>query len=264
MKFAMDFCSTSILRPNILEQCYLSFQKNLVDIDLKECRLFLNIDCVPNTQSLWAWGNGAAWPYTPKDNIAVAERFFGSVVTRIESKRPSLHKAINWMWSQVESRYVFFLEDDWKLLRPVSVMDILDKFKSKKLQQVRLRWEPDEFYRRGRTLTYGLAPSVCRKFFCKHYVNKIKRVKYCNPERFLKKHNPSPGRKVLLYPDSGQTVIDIGCDWKQDNKLWVRVSVDNGQWIRKDTYTKRCKEWWLKRSKLKNKYTPDVIMKEKT
>jgi len=258
----MDFCTTSLLRPDIMERTYSSFQKKLVGIDLKDCRLFLNIDCIPNELSLWAWGEGASWPHVPEDNIEVAHRFFGSVVTRIEKKDPSLHAAINWLWSQVESEYVFFLEDDWEFYRPVHIEKMLKKFQKKSLQQVRIRWEPDKHFK-TRHLTYGLSPSMVRNKFCKYYVKRLKLERHCNPERFLNLPLPSK-QKVTLYPSSGQTVGDIGSGWKVYNKLWMRVSVTTGEWIRKSTYTPKCKRQWSKLCKQKIRHAPDVIFKDNT
>ena len=142
----MDFCTTSILRPRLLRKCYQSFSKNLNGIDLSKCRVFLSIDPVP----------AAPWKHTAQQNIDVASEFFGEVVYRV-SDTPSLANAVKWMWTQAESDFIFLLEDDWELLRPLSVDSMLKHFeRNSLLEQIRLRWQDTSWYKgRKRKVLHG-------------------------------------------------------------------------------------------------------------
>ena len=43
----MDFTTTAVARPKILNQTLSSFSENLKGINLKDCRLIINIDPLP-------------------------------------------------------------------------------------------------------------------------------------------------------------------------------------------------------------------------
>jgi len=47
MSIIMDFTTTAMVRPHILDRTLGSFSKNLQDVNLKECRLVINIDPLP-------------------------------------------------------------------------------------------------------------------------------------------------------------------------------------------------------------------------
>lgn len=122
----LSFTTTAMSRPSILKRTYESFTKNLTGVDLSDIRLFINVDPLPVDVDR-------------QEVIRIAENFFPNVVTRLPSS-PSFSSALNWLWTAVDTEYIFHLEDDWLLTERVSVPDLIARFiKTPTLYQVVLR-----------------------------------------------------------------------------------------------------------------------------
>lgn len=98
---------TATRRCEILETTLSSFRRFL--FRGATCRGILNIDPVGSNSS------GEVWK--------VARKYLDSVVVR-SAAEPNFPKAFKWVWMQSEADFVFHLEDDWELLRPVD-LDVL-------------------------------------------------------------------------------------------------------------------------------------------
>lgn len=105
--------TTATRRPEILARTFESFRQYLfTDAVLEKIpvELIINVDPV---------GQG-----TLRDMISVARAHF-QVITLRDPEAPSFPAAFKWAWYQaaehVTARYVFHLEDDWELQRPIDL-----------------------------------------------------------------------------------------------------------------------------------------------
>lgn len=208
MSVTMDFTTTAMARPMIVDRTFASFSKNLQDIDLKECRLFINIDPLPSGVKR-------------KKVIAVAKKYFKEVHYNLP-KKANFTAAVNWIWSNAESEFIFNLEDDWELIRPVSVPHLLTYFeKRENLFQVILRAY------RYRYRTCVLSPSITHRRLYSAVGGNLNTT--INPEAQLRGERfgikmPTSGGKgkkpLIIYPKNSRTVIlrDIGRKWIRKTK----------------------------------------------
>jgi len=111
----IDITMTSVLRPSIVEETLKSFCKNIF-IDRDRYRLIINIDLVGEDVKA-------------KEILKVCARYFNKVIHNIP-REPSFPKAVIWAWSQTTADWVFHLEDDWLITRPVDIDDMLSILKS--------------------------------------------------------------------------------------------------------------------------------------
>jgi len=201
----MDFTTTAMTRHEIVDRTFDSFSKNLQGIDLKDCRLFINIDPLPE---------GAQ----RKLVIKVSKKYFGEVIYNTP-KKANFSVACNWLWSNAKTEYIFHLEDDWILKEKVNMKDLLRYFdKHKNLQIVQLR-----AYR----FTYdkiALSPCIMHKRLYQAIGGNLNEDR--NPEVQLRGEKfgivmPYPTLKIpfegkiITYPKSSKKIIlkDIGREW---------------------------------------------------
>jgi len=207
----MDFTTPATVRPEIVDATYSSFSKNLKGIDLKKCRLFINIDPLPNGVNR-------------KGITEVAKKYFKKVYPNYPEK-PNFTAACNWVWSHAETEYIFHLEDDWLLLEKVSVPKLLKYFGThSKLMEVALR-------------AYNYHYSVCPLSPCVMHRKYYKAVagnlnEEINPEIQLRgrkfgiempSHDSkiSPKGNVIVYPEERKRIIvkDIGREWLKNSRF---------------------------------------------
>ena len=105
----VDITMTATRRPDILRRTLESFTKLMFSPVLDQVRLVVNVD-------------PAGLPISSFDIIDVCREFFpnGNIHCRLAAE-PSFGSAFCWTWSQVSAPWVFHLEDDWELLRPVEL-----------------------------------------------------------------------------------------------------------------------------------------------
>ena len=132
---SLEFTTTACNRPEILEQTYQSYTRNLNNIDFKKSTLYINIDPTPNNTNILSVVN-------------VAKKYFGNVVYNIPNE-PNFAQAILWCFQQVKGEYFFHLEDDWNLMREVNIHDMIGIIKSPNIFQCILNKKninPKELY----------------------------------------------------------------------------------------------------------------------
>ncbi len=210
MPLKMDFTTTAVARPMIVNKTYESFARNLKGINLKNCRLFINVDPLP--------------PDVNRKNVVkVARKYFGEVHANFPEEA-NFTAAYNWIWSNAETKYIFNIEDDWQLIREVNVRQLLSFFeKAPKLMQVALRAY------RYRYLSVALSPSILHERFYKAVAGNLNPKR--NPEAQIRGKNfglKMPARslkishkgKVIGYPGNIKQIAvrDIGRGWMKRSK----------------------------------------------
>ena len=227
----INVTTTATLRPDILDRTLNSFFANMfVDRDV---RLILNIDPV---------GDSA---YTPGDVLEVATKYFGHAVNAHVADDGNFSAACIRVWSAVESEYFINLEDDWELIRPVSLDDMVRLMDAhSNLAILRLPFTDSEttrakqwnlwypwngvFFQCPRELkgTAGFCnhPSLIRKEFMHRITPNMD--PYLCPEKQIKGHSPVMRRILEQYeygvfqiPQSEKAVVDIGRQWLYEHKL---------------------------------------------
>ena len=233
----IDITMTATRRPEIIEQTLSSFEKNL--FEGHDAELILNIDPVG--------------PGNPLDVLELAGRHFPVKALRTP-REASFPKAFQWAWSMAEAQYVFHLEDDWLLTRPVDLRKLMAILEIKKIASVRLPAFPagpetmknwnKVFMWTGRYyappegeewLGFCGHPSLIRGRFvqeCAHLIDTS-----LNPEKQFHSGNPSLNEefrkwKYVVYgepanPPAPPLVVDIGRGWieksgwrKAGSKAW--------------------------------------------
>jgi len=114
-KYKIDITMPAVIRPALLQRTLESLIKNVVD-DMSRFRLIINVDPIGENLK-----SGKV--------VKTAQSLFPNVVFNIP-KTPSFAKAVKWVWSQTETKYVLHFEDDWIVNRKVDINDmikILDK-----------------------------------------------------------------------------------------------------------------------------------------
>ena len=202
----MDFTTTAVARPKILDRTLASFNKNLRGVNLKECRIVINIDPFPRKANR-------------KAVIQVAEKYFKEVKYNLP-KVASFPAAYKWVFSNAETEYIFNLEDDWELRSKIEISKIMEYFKKNpKMIQVLLRAY------RYHYRTCALSPGV---WHMKFYEAAGKNLKTdLNPEAQLRGERwgiimPTRAMKAVkaknfvgVYPQSLKHVVvrDLGRAW---------------------------------------------------
>ena len=119
----IDICTTATIRPDILNRTLESFKRNLIGD--YPCRMIINIDPVGEHQNA-------------QEVVDVCKKYFNVPVIRFADK-PSFPYAFLWCWQNAFSEYVLHLEDDWELLEPIWLQDMINELgRSKNLAMLRL------------------------------------------------------------------------------------------------------------------------------
>jgi hypothetical protein len=207
----LDFTTTAVARPKIVDRTYASFHKNLKGIEFDKCTLYINIDPLPASVDR-------------NKVIKVAEKYFGKVVANTP-EQGNYTQAYNWCWSSAQTEYIFNLEDDWTLKEEVNVDRIMRFFDAhKNLFEVALRAYP-YVYQKCPT-----SPAFLHERFYKKVGGNLDPT--LNPETQLrgkkfgikmpcKAENISHEGKVCVYPKNVKKVIlkDIGREWIESSKF---------------------------------------------
>lgn len=191
----VSFTTTATCRPEILRETYRSFSENLKDLDFSNVTLYINIDPVPD-------GSLA------QDTLEVAQAHFGRVVHRF-SEKGNFTAAVNWLWSTASTDYIFHLEDDWTLDRPVSMDELMSHFENPKVMQVALRAYPYEYKK------LCLSPSIWSKTLYKRFAGKL--VETSNPEVQLR--TDFVNSDMIRCVGSKPVIFDIGRKWLDEQGL---------------------------------------------
>ena len=201
----MDFTTPAMARHEIVDRTFASFSKNLKNIDLKKCRLFINVDPLPK--------NGKQ-----KEVVKVVKKYFGEVIYNYPTKA-NFSAACNWLWSNAESTCIFHIEDDWVLNQPVDVNYLLKFFeKYKKLLTIQLRAYRFKYDK------IALSPCIMHKNLYQAVGGNLRED--INPEVQVRGEkfgiimpypsgNISHKGKIITYPKTSRKIIlqDIGRAW---------------------------------------------------
>jgi len=201
----LDFTTTAVARPKIVNQTFKSFSRNLKGVDFGSSRLFINIDPLPSDVDR-------------QEVIDVAEKYFGTVVANCP-KKGNYTTAYNWVWGRAETEFIFNLEDDWAMTEEVHIDKLLAYFDgSETMYEVALR-AYEYPYR-----TCPTSPSVMHERYYKKIAGNLDPT--FNPECQLRGRKwglkmPSKDPKVthkgrvIAYPEKRSHIVlkDLGRDW---------------------------------------------------
>ena len=205
----ITFTTTATIRPELIDQTYLSFSKNLIGINLKECELVINVDPMPGDQLK-----------NREKVIDVAKKYFGKVTHRFPEK-PSFPDALRWCWTNTRTKYLFNLEDDWVLLTKVNVNDLIALHrKDKSAIGVSL----NAYLFSLNPFRIRLSPCLLDGEWARQAAANLSSVG-C-PEKQLRNKIPKPLiRRMLNYPPYshpkfGKIIVgDTGRKWRESKKL---------------------------------------------
>lgn len=234
----IDITMTATLRPEIIEKTLQSFRAKLFhDVD---AQVIVNVDPVG--------------PGSVDDVLGVVYGNFPVKAVRTP-REASFAKAFKWAWSMADAEYVFHLEDDWLLARPVDIRKLMGILQIEQIASVRLpqfaagletmkNW--NKIFRRAGRYYYEPPQGEDWLGFCGHpTLIKGEFVRRCaplidenlNPEKQFHSGNPELNKefgkwKYVVYgepadPPSPPLVIDIGRQWmvksgwtKAGNRAW--------------------------------------------
>lgn len=111
-----DFVTTSINDPDLLYYTYNSYNQYLKNINLKQCKLIINIDPIPNNSNI-------------QKNIEVCKYFFKEVVYRIGTS-PNFTKGNLWCLSNVKTEYFFYIQSNKSIQKEVDFNKMLNMFET--------------------------------------------------------------------------------------------------------------------------------------
>lgn len=227
--------TTATCRPEILERTFSSFRRNLFTDDvLKDIpvKLMINID--------------RTGPGSIPDVINVCAKYFKDIKIAIPAT-PSFPRAFCWLWNEAagepDAEFVFHLEDDWELMRPVDLTRMISILRvSPLVQSLRL---PAFHAYPGYMKNWGnffmwtgnyYEPPEGEEWlgFCGHpSLIKAEFVRRCaplidpgmNPEKQFHRGNPALNAefhkwKYVVYGEPADPlplIMDIGRDWMVEN-----------------------------------------------
>lgn len=230
----IDITITAMSRPEILRRTLKSFYSNMLRYHINMINnIFINID-----------PGGTA---TQLETAKVCGEFFdpAKIVTHLPNKA-SFPKAFIWCWQQAlrsKSSCVLHLEDDWELLTPIDIQQMLIiLYLYPGLSILRLSAFPSSTHILkcwGKLLSWngtffevppnlrGLLgfcghPSLIRKEFIQHVLPHLDDTR--NPEKQIKGGHSKFGQYILSHrfgvyhhQDEPASIKDIGRRWMIDN-----------------------------------------------
>ena len=228
----IDITMPTTLRPEILERTLDSFCKNLF-IERDRYRFIFNIDPVGEDCE-------------PAAILNLAKQYFSNIKYRIAEK-PLFPAAVIWCWNQVEADFIFHMNEDWELTRPINIdhmISLLNKHQNLaclRLNKMDINANPDNIVVFGgckyipnpdgfllasrRDNQFGTNPELIRGTFVKTARRLFK--PYQNTEKQFRRGHPEMFKQVVmkwdyaLYAKPGDSVLirDIGKEWMKNNKF---------------------------------------------
>ena len=224
----IDITMTATRRPELIRKTLGTFLSKLF-FRTNDCRLIINVD--PAGRDMQSF-----------EIIDLCREYFPDIICSCPNE-PSFSKAFKWVWSQATADFVFHLEDDWELLRPVSLVKMIEIMRNNPdLAILRLAWKPTdtgsaknwkyffpwngEFFEcpqeLRRTVGFCGHPSLIRGEFIRNTVSYIDETR--NPEKQFH-HGP---REIMEEVDKWRygvfagrnqppAIRDIGRQWMIKN-----------------------------------------------
>lgn len=119
MSIKIDITMTATPRPEVVEKTLQSFKDNLFNSAPElDYRLVVNIDPIPGFYD------------RIEETKEICKRFFPTFSIRSLHTDPNFAVAFKWAWDNIrpDTQFIFHLEDDWELLRPVNLLEMLELF----------------------------------------------------------------------------------------------------------------------------------------
>jgi hypothetical protein len=217
------------LRPSILNRTLKTFTKNLF-LDKSRFRFIFNIDPVGEN-------------CLPEDIVDIASTYFDNILYNI-AETPSFPKAFIWCWQQASSDYLFHMNEDWELVRPLDIdvmIDLLEKNKNLACLRLNKMAIPSgpvihifncDYISKGDYLLagrrddqFGTNPELIRGSFYKKARKYL--VDNKNPEKQFRSWHEQMFKNVVtkwdyaVYARPGDKVLirDIGKNWMKKNNF---------------------------------------------
>lgn len=210
----IDITMTATLRIKIIEETLKSFCENMLT-DRNRYRLIINIDPI---------GNDAI---SSVDIMNLLKNYFDDISCNF-STSPGFTQAVIWTWNQIESDYVFNLQDDWKLLRPINIdymIEILEN--NPKLAGLRLNKEETIANEDETDFTYCPRISLNPTLFKSEFIKGVTPLMTANenPEKQLRPSLKSERGRFIRQWNNGiyikesrkRIVDDIGRIWMKNS-----------------------------------------------
>lgn len=209
----IDIVMTATLRPEILKITLESFCSKML-INKDDYRLIINIDPIGEEKE-------------SKEVLEVASNYFNNIEYKC-SDTPNFTQAVMWTWNKANSKYIFHLQDDWKLLRSINIdymIEILEN--NPKLAGLRLNKEETIANEDETEFTYcpriSLNPTLFKSEFIKG-VTPLMTVNE-NPEKQLRPSLKSERGRFIRQWNNGiyikesrkRIVDDIGRVWMKNS-----------------------------------------------
>ncbi|MBW2598555.1 MAG: glycosyltransferase [Deltaproteobacteria bacterium] len=224
----IDITMTATRRPELIRKTLDTFLSRFF-FRANDCRLIINVDPVGRDMQSF-------------EITDLCREYFPNIIYRCPNK-PAFSRAFKWVWSQVTADFVFHLEDDWELMRPVDLTKMIKIMENNPdLAILRLPWKPTgidsaknwryffpwngEFFECPRELrrTVGFCghPSLIRGEFVRNTVKYIDETR--NPEKQFHR-GPSEIMAeidkwrygVFAEHDQPPAIRDIGRAWMVEN-----------------------------------------------
>lgn len=123
----IDITMTATRRPEILRKTLDTFSEKLF-VHLPDIRLIINVDPVGDD-------------VRSEEIVALCREYFANITYRCPDS-PSFSKAFKWVWSMANADFVFNLEEDWALLRPICLSRMIEiMHDAPDLAVLRLPWK---------------------------------------------------------------------------------------------------------------------------
>jgi len=192
---SITFTTTATNRPEVLDRTYASFNSNITGIRLKDCELVINVDPLPSSEKR-------------EEAVDIAKKYFGKVTASLPEK-PNFTTAINTIWSLSSAAFIFNLEDDWLLTKPVNLDVIMQSMKKNPncLQCVLRAYNYD--YNK-----MALSPSIIKRKLYSQIAGKLDSS--LNPEIQLRDTRITKyelNKKSIMVHGNKPIVRDIGREW---------------------------------------------------
>jgi len=214
----IDITTSATIRPYLLNETLSSFRSNLLTDDY-EYRFIINVDPIGESASA-------------DDVLDVARSHFKEVVHRTPEV-PCFPDAVIWCWKQTSSEVVFHLEDDWLLLKKISLPAVLKVIKdfpqydSFRLSKSRV---PGSTKRRVAPYQHlSLNPVFIRQSFIQKVTPLMMSTK--NPEKQLRIADPECGHfikgtrhGIYVEASTAPTVKDVGRKWMERTGIYSKVT----------------------------------------
>lgn len=214
----VDICMTATIRPIVLEETLKSFTEKMLK-DKTQYRLILNIDPIGEKLKRRA------------TMTQIARKYFNIIILNMP-EISGFTKAVQWCWGQTTSDFVFHLEDDWRLIQEIDIVDMINLMKNHNLTSLRLsknNVEKSKYSEKYGFIYYpkiSLNPTIFNGDFLRQIAPLMNLSQ--NPEKQLRPTQSELGKiiqttthGVYTKPSMHATVVDIGRKW-MDHSIYKK------------------------------------------